>query len=65
MTAGFNTIALYSNRGLCGWSVWKNSHGFNSKDLDDFFRLKLEMETREEKYKWEEKRECKGREVEI
>ena len=30
--------------------VFENSHGFNSKDLEDFFRLKLEMETREEKY---------------
>ena len=30
--------------------VFENSHGFNSKDLEDVFRLKLEMETREEKY---------------
>ena len=30
--------------------VFENSHGFNSKDLEDFFRLKLEMETREGKY---------------
>ena len=30
--------------------VFENSHGSDSKDLEDFFRLKLEMETREEKY---------------
>ena len=37
----------------------KNSHGFNSKDLDDFFRLKLEMETREEKYNEKKKENAK------
>ena len=30
--------------------VFENIHSCNSKDLEDFFRLKLEMETREEKY---------------
>ena len=30
--------------------VFENSHGFNSKDLEDFLRLKLEMEPREDKY---------------
>ena len=44
--------------------VFENSHGFDSKDLEDLFRLKLEMETREEKYN-EKKRKWKGREEEI
>ena len=30
--------------------VFENIHSCNSKDLEYFFRLKLEMETREEKY---------------
>ena len=30
--------------------VLENIHSCKSKDLEDFFRLKLEMETREEKY---------------
>ena len=30
--------------------VFENSHGFNSKDLEDFLRLKLEMKPREDKY---------------
>ena len=30
--------------------VFENIHSCNSKDLEDFFRLKLEMETRKEKY---------------
>ena len=30
--------------------VFENIHSCNSKDLGDFFGLKLEMETREEKY---------------
>ena len=38
--------------------VFENSHGFNSKDLD-FFRLKLEMETREEKYNEKKKENAK------
>ena len=37
----------------------KNSHGFNSKDLEDFIRLKLEMETREEKYNEKKKENAK------
>ena len=39
--------------------VFENSHGFNSKDLEDFFRLKLEMETREEKYNEKKKENAK------
>ena len=30
--------------------VFENIHSCNSKDLEDFFRLKLEMETREEQH---------------
>ena len=30
--------------------VCENVHSCNSKDLEDFLRLKMEMETREEKY---------------
>ena len=30
--------------------VFENIHSCNSKDLEDVFRLKLQMETREEKY---------------
>ena len=30
--------------------VFDNIHSCNSNDLEDFFGLKLEMETREEKY---------------
>ena len=30
--------------------VFENIHSCNSKDLEDFFGLKLEMETREEKF---------------
>ena len=45
--------------------VFENIHSCNSKDLEDFFRLKLEMETREGKYSEKKKRKCKGREVEI
>ena len=30
--------------------VFDNIPSCNSKDLEDFFRLKLEIETREEKY---------------
>ena len=30
--------------------MFENIHSCNSKDLEYFFRLKLEMETREEKY---------------
>ena len=36
--------------------VFENSHGFNSKDLEDFFRL---METREEKYNEKKKENAK------
>ena len=39
--------------------VFENSHGFNSTDLEDFFRLKLEMETREEKYNEKKKENAK------
>ena len=45
--------------------VFENSHGFNSKDLEDLLRLKLEMEPREDQYNEKKKRKCKGREVEI
>ena len=44
--------------------VFENMHSCNSKDLEDFFGLKLEMETKEEKYN-EKKRKGKGREEEI
>ena len=44
--------------------VFENIHSCNSKDLEDFFGLKLEMETKEEKYN-EKKRKGKGREEEI
>ena len=44
--------------------VFENIHGFDRKDLEDFFGLKLEMETKEEKYN-EKKRKWKGREEEI
>ena len=44
--------------------VFENIHSCNSKDLDDFFGLKLEMETKKEKYN-ENKRKGKGREEEI
>ena len=30
--------------------VFENIHSCNSTDLEDFFRLKLDMETREEKH---------------
>ena len=30
--------------------VFEYIHNCNSKDLDDFFRLNMEMETREEKH---------------
>ena len=30
--------------------VFENIHSCNSKDLEDFFALKLEMDTSEEKY---------------
>ena len=39
--------------------VFENSHGFNSKDLEDFFRLKLEMKTREGKYNEKKKENAK------
>ena len=39
--------------------VFENSHGFNSKDLADFFRLKLEMETREGKFNEKKKENAK------
>ena len=39
--------------------VFENSHGFDRKDLEDFFRLKLEMETREEKYNEKKKENAK------
>ena len=30
--------------------VFENIHSCNRKDLEDFFRYKMEMQTREEKY---------------
>ena len=39
--------------------MFENSHSCNSKDLEDFFRLKLEMETREEKYNEKKKESAK------
>jgi len=39
--------------------VFENSHSCNSKDLEDFFRLKLEMETREEKNNEKKKESAK------
>ena len=39
--------------------VFENSHSCNSKDLEDFFRLKLEMETREETYNEKKKESAK------
>ena len=39
--------------------VFENNHGFNSKDLEDFFRLKLEMEAGEEKYNEKKKENAK------
>ena len=44
--------------------VFENIHSCNSKDLEVFFGLKLEMETKEEKNN-EKKRKGKGREEEI
>ena len=44
--------------------VFENIHSCNSKDVEDFFRLKMDMDTREEKYNEKKKRKCKGREVE-
>ena len=35
--------------------VFDNIHSCNSNDLEDFLRLKLEMEPREEKYNEEKK----------
>ena len=39
--------------------VFENIHSCNSKDLEDFFRLKLEMETREGKYSEKKKENAK------
>ena len=39
--------------------MFENSDSCNSKDLEDFFRLKLEMETREEKYNEKKKENAK------
>ena len=39
--------------------LFENSHGFNSKDLEDYFRLKLEMETRAGKYNEKKKENAK------
>ena len=39
--------------------VFENIHSCNSKDLEDFFRLKLEMETREGKYNEKKKENAK------
>ena len=39
--------------------VFDNIHSCNSKDLEDFFRLKLEMETREGKYNEKKKENAK------
>ena len=36
--------------------VFENIHSCNRKDLEDFFALKLEMETREEKYNEKKKK---------
>ena len=43
--------------------VFDDIHSCNSNDLEDFLRLKLEMEPREDKYN--EKKKWKGREEEI
>ena len=45
--------------------VFEYIHSCNHKDLEEFFKLKMDMETREEKYNEKKKRKCKGREVEI
>ena len=39
--------------------VFENIHSCNSKDVEDFFRLKLEMETREGKYNEKKKENAK------
>ena len=39
--------------------VFENTHSCNSKDFEDFFRLKLEMETRVEKYNEKKKESAK------
>ena len=39
--------------------VFENSHSCNSKDLEDFFRLKLAMEIREEKCNEKKKENAK------
>ena len=39
--------------------VLENIHSCNSKDVEDFFRLKMDMETREEKYNEKKKESAK------
>ena len=39
--------------------LFENIHSCNSKDVEDFFRLKLEMETREGKYNEKKKENAK------
>jgi len=39
--------------------VFENSHSCNSKDLEDFFRSKLETQAREEKYNEKKKENAK------
>ena len=39
--------------------MFENGHSCNRKDLEDFFRLKLEVETREEKYNEKKKESAK------
>ena len=39
--------------------VFEHSHGFNSKDLEDLLRLKLEMEPGEDKYNEKKKENAK------
>ena len=45
--------------------VFEHIQSCNSKDLEDFFRLKMDMETREEKYNEKNKENEKGREEDI
>ena len=39
--------------------LFENIHSCNSKDVEDFFRLKMDMETRGEKYNEKKKESAK------
>ena len=50
MNKGLIISIIYIAIEVCVDEVFENVQSCNSKDLEDFFRLKLDMETREEKY---------------